>query len=77
MASTTHKGESKITPFLRNGAGVVTTRAHVHYVITEYGVTNLFGKNLLQRAYALIDIAHPDHRENLEKEAFRRFGHRR
>lgn len=77
MASTTHKGESKITPFLRNGAGVVTTRAHVHYVITEYGVTNLFGKNLLQRAYALIDIAHPDHREYLEKEAFRRFGPRR
>ncbi|MBK6566128.1 MAG: acetyl-CoA hydrolase/transferase family protein [Saprospiraceae bacterium] len=74
MPSITSKGESKICPFLHQGAGVVTTRAHVHYVITEYGITNLFGKNLKQRAYALIDIAHPDHREMLDKAAFERFG---
>ena len=76
MPSTTSKGESKIVPFLHQGAGVVTTRAHVHYVITEYGIVNLFGKNLKQRAYALIDLAHPMHRESLEKEAFKRFGTR-
>ncbi|MBK7763282.1 MAG: acetyl-CoA hydrolase/transferase family protein [Bacteroidetes bacterium] len=74
MSSVTTKGESKIVSFLKQGAGVVTTRAHVHYVITEYGIANLFGKNLRQRAYALIDIAHPDHRENLDREAFGRFG---
>ena len=51
------------------GGGVVTTRAHVHYIVTEYGVVNLFGKNLRQRAHALISIAHPSHREDLEREA--------
>jgi len=76
LSSTTHKGESKIVPFLKTGAGVVTTRAHVHYVMTEYGIAFLFGKNLKQRAYALIDIAHPMHREALEREAFARFGKR-
>jgi acyl-CoA hydrolase len=76
MSSITKNGESKIVPFLKQGAGVVTTRAHVHYVVTEYGVVNLFGKNLQQRAYALIDIAHPNHREWLEKEAYNRFGAR-
>lgn len=74
LASTTRKGESKIVPFLKTGAGVVTTRAHVHYVVTEYGIANLFGKNTRQRAYEMIRIAHPDHRESLEKEAFFRFG---
>ncbi|HZV44746.1 MAG TPA: acetyl-CoA hydrolase/transferase C-terminal domain-containing protein [Saprospiraceae bacterium] len=74
MASTSSKGDSKIVPFLRQGAGVVTTRAHVHYVITEYGIANLYGKNLDQRAHALTQIAHPDHRENLEKEIRERFG---
>ena len=54
------------------GSGVVTTRAHVHYVVTEYGIAYLFGKNIRQRAYELIKIAHPDHRERLEKEAFDR-----
>lgn len=54
------------------GGGVVTTRAHVHYVVTEFGFTNLFGKNLRQRAFELIRIAHPDHREELEKAAFQR-----
>lgn len=54
------------------GAGVVTTRAHVHYVVTEFGIAYLFGKNLRQRAYELIRIAHPDHRETLEMAAFDR-----
>jgi len=52
------------------GAGVVTTRAHVHYIVTEYGIAYLFGKTLRQRAYELIRVAHPDHREELEKAAF-------
>ena len=61
------KGESKIVGFLRQGAGVVTTRAHVRYIVTEYGIADLYGKSLRERARAIIDIAHPDHRENLEK----------
>ena len=73
LASQTGKGVSKITPHLREGAGVTTTRAHVNYVATEYGVVSLFGKNLHQRAKALISIAHPDHREALSKAAFERF----
>lgn len=67
MPSTTKKGESKIVGFLRQGAGVVTTRAHVRYIVTEYGIADLYGKSLRERARAIIDIAHPDHRENLEK----------
>jgi acyl-CoA hydrolase len=74
LKSTTKKGDSKIVPFLKQGAGVVTTRAHVHYVITEYGVAYLYGKNLHQRALALTKIAHPDHREHLEQEVIKRFG---
>lgn len=74
MPSTTKNGVSKITPFLNQGAGVTTTRAHVHYVVTEYGVANLYGKNLKQRAAALINIAHPKFREELTQEAFQRFG---
>ena len=54
------------------GGGVVTTRAHVHYIVTEYGIAYLFGKNIRQRAYELIRIAHPDHREALEAAAFER-----
>lgn len=73
LPSTTRKGISRIVPFLKQGAGVVTTRAHVHYVVTEYGVANLYGKNMHQRAEALIEIAHPDHREELEKAARKRF----
>ncbi len=73
MPSVTAKGISKITPFLKLGAGITTTRAHVHFVATEYGVVNLFGKNLKERAKALISIAHPDHRERLEKESSERF----
>jgi acyl-CoA hydrolase len=73
LPSVTSRGESRITPCLKQGAGVVTTRAHVQYVVTEYGVAYLYGKNLRQRAAALIEIAHPDHRARLEEEAFRRF----
>lgn len=61
-----------LTNVLIVGAGVVTSRAHVHYVVTEYGIAYLFGKSLRQRAHALINIAHPDHREALEKAAFER-----
>lgn len=74
LSSTTSKGQSKIVPFLKEGAGVVTTRAHMHYVVTEYGVAYLFGKNMRQRAMALVNIAHPVHREWLEKEVIKRFG---
>jgi acyl-CoA hydrolase len=65
LPSTTSKGESKIVSMLKPGAGVVTTRAHVHYVVTEYGIAYLHGKTLTERAKALIDIAHPMHREDL------------
>jgi acyl-CoA hydrolase len=66
MTSKTAKGLSKIVPMLKEGAGVVTTRAHVHYVVTEYGIANLFGKNLRQRAEALMQIAAPEHQEELD-----------
>ncbi|XP_060528877.1 4-hydroxybutyrate coenzyme A transferase [Cylas formicarius] len=72
LPSSTNKGESKIVPTIKQGAGVVTTRAHAHYVVTEHGIAYLFGKSLRQRAHALINIAHPDHREVLEKAAFER-----
>ena len=73
MPSVTNKGISKITPVLKSGAGVTTTRAHIHDVATEQGVVDLYGKNLEQRAKALISIAHPEHREALEKAAHERF----
>ncbi|QEC46099.1 acetyl-CoA hydrolase/transferase family protein [Pseudobacter ginsenosidimutans] len=76
MPSTTRKGISRITPFLKEGAGVVTTRGHVHWVVTEYGIADLFGKNMQQRAQLLIGLAHPDHREMLEKACYERFGKR-
>lgn len=69
LPSMTKKGVSRITPVLKPGAGVVTTRAHVHWVVTEYGAVNLRGKNLRQRAEALISIAHPDCREDLARAA--------
>ncbi|MCP9263921.1 4-hydroxybutyrate coenzyme A transferase [Dirofilaria immitis] len=72
LTSLTKKGQSKIVPYLCQGAGVVTSRAHVHYVVTEYGIAQLWGKNMRQRAYELIRISHPNHRENLEKAAFER-----
>ncbi|VDL88143.1 unnamed protein product [Schistocephalus solidus] len=62
MCSKNSAGESSIVPFLTDGSGVVATRAHVHYVVTEYGIAYLFGKNIRQRAHALINIAHPDFR---------------
>ncbi|MHB8879611.1 MAG: acetyl-CoA hydrolase/transferase family protein [Myxococcaceae bacterium] len=74
LPSTTSKGESRIVAHLKAGAGVVTTRAHVHWVVTEQGVANLHGKNLRQRAAALIAVAHPSHREALSADAHRRFG---
>ena len=64
---------SRIVSTLKPGAGVTTTRSHVHWVVTEYGRTNLFGKNMIQRAKSLINLAHPDHREELEKEASKNF----
>jgi len=73
LRSTTTRGESRIVPFLKQGAGVVTTRAHVNYVVTEHGVASLHGKNLRQRARALVGIAHPDHRDALEQAAWERF----
>ena len=74
LPSVTSAGDSRIVPFLKAGAGVVTTRAHVHYVVTEHGIADLFGKNLRQRAAALIAIADPRHRDALAAEAKRRFG---
>ena len=62
---------SRITPILREGAGVVTTRAHVRTVVTEYGVAELFGRSLRERAAALIAIAHPDFRDRLRAQAAR------
>lgn len=73
LPSITAKGESKIASFLKQGAGVVTTRAHVHFIATEFGIVDLYGKNLRERAKLLIGIAHPSHRERLEREAFERF----
>lgn len=70
LPSVTRKGISRIVPSLKPGAGVVTTRAHVHYVVTEYGIANLFGKTIKQRVKALVDIAHPDHREEIDKAYF-------
>jgi acyl-CoA hydrolase len=74
IQSATAKGISKIVPTLKTGAGVVTTRAHVHYVVTEYGIADLYGRNIAQRAKALIAIAHPDHREELERASYELYG---
>lgn len=88
LPSTTSSGISRIVNFAHPGGGVVTTRAHVYYVVsvicllyiyvltmtkvTEWGICELHGKNLTERALALISVAHPDHREALEKAAFER-----
>lgn len=66
MTSRSKKGQPRIVPFLRQGAGVVTTRAHIHYVATEYGVVDLYGKTLGERAKLLISISHPEDREALQ-----------
>ena len=74
LPSTAKKNElSRIVPFLKKGAGIVTTRADVKYVVTEYGVAYLHGKNLQERTIALINIAHPKFREDLTKEAKGRY----
>ena len=73
LTSRTKKGIPRIVPYLKQGAGVVTTRGHIHYVVTEYGVAYLYGKNMRQRALALIEIAHPDDREMLDKFCYERF----
>ncbi|RZK57758.1 MAG: 4-hydroxybutyrate CoA-transferase, partial [Pedobacter sp.] len=73
IPSQTNKGISRIVPFLKEGAGVVTTRGHVHWIVTEYGKVNLFGLSLKQRAKALISIAHPNHKEMLEISYKKRF----
>jgi acyl-CoA hydrolase len=70
LPSITNKGISRITPFLKPGAGVVTTRAHVQYIVTEYGVANLYGKTIKQRVKELVNIAHPDFRESIAKSYF-------
>jgi len=69
LPSLTNGGISRITPVLKPGAGVVTTRAHVQYIVTEYGIADLFGKSIQERAKALINIAHPSYREELERAA--------
>ncbi|MDO9274186.1 MAG: acetyl-CoA hydrolase/transferase C-terminal domain-containing protein [Lutibacter sp.] len=74
IPSTTENGISRIVPFLNKGAGVVTTRAHVQYIVTEYGVANLYGKTIKQRVKELVKISHPDHREVIEKEFFETTG---
>ena len=73
LPSVTSTGISRIVPLLKEGAGVVTTRGHVHWVVTEYGKVDLFGKNMKQRAQALVNIAHPSHREWLERAFYQRF----
>ena len=74
MPSVTNKGVSKIAPTLTLGGGVVTTRNHIHWFVTEYGAVNLYGKSLQERAKLLISVAHPDHHEELDRAAFERFG---
>ena len=74
MPSTTNKGISKIAPELTLGAGVVTTRSHVHWFVTEYGAVNLYGRSLQERARLIISVAHPDHQETLDRAAFERYG---
>lgn len=75
IPSMTEKGRSKINPVLAKGAGVVTTRHMVQNIVTEYGVASLRGKSLPERARALIGIAHPSVREELERAAYERFGY--
>lgn len=74
MPSVTAKGVSKISDTLLPGSGVVTTRSNMHWFVTEYGAVNLYGKTLQERARAIISVAHPDHREALDKAAFERYG---
>ena len=70
LPSITKNGDSRIVPFLRQGAGVVSTRSHVQYIITENGIADLYGKTLRQRAIEMTKIAHPDHQERIEREYY-------
>ena len=74
MPSITNKGISKIAPVLTAGAGVVTTRNHIHWFVTENGAVDLYGKTLQERARLLISVAHPSAQEELDRAAFERFG---
>ncbi|MFR7603494.1 MAG: acetyl-CoA hydrolase/transferase family protein [Alistipes shahii] len=74
MPSITNKGVSKICPTLLDGAGVVTTRNHIHWFVTEFGAVDLYGKTLQERARLLISIAHPSAQEELDRAAFERWG---
>jgi len=77
LPSTAKSGQiSRIVPFLNMGAGVTTTRGDVHFVVTEYGIADLYGKTILQRAKALIDIAHPAFREELDQYVSKTFSKR-
>lgn len=67
LPSITKKGDSRIVPCLKQGAGVVTTRSHVQYIITENGIADLYGKTLKQRIDEMVKIAHPTHQENIER----------
>ena len=70
LPSQTKAGISRIVPSLKPGAGVVTTRAHVNYVVTEYGIAELYGKTIKNRVKALVNIAHPNHREAIDRQYF-------
>ena len=74
MPSITNKGITKIAPTLTCGAGIVTTRSHVHWIVTEHGAVNIYGKTLQERARLLISIADPSVREELDKATFERYG---
>ncbi|MGL2966624.1 acetyl-CoA hydrolase/transferase family protein [Flavobacterium sp. XGLA_31] len=67
LPSVTKRGESRIVPYLKQGAGVVSTRSHVQYIITENGIANLYGKTLKQRVSEMVKIAHPNHQEQVER----------
>ena len=70
LPSVTKNGASRIVPFLKQGAGVVSTRSHVQYIITENGIADLYGKTLKDRAMEMIKIAHPNHQEWIDKAYF-------
>ena len=70
LPSQTASGISRIVPSLKPGAGVVTTRAHVNYVVTEYGIAELYGKTITDRVKALVSIAHPNHQEAIDRHYF-------
>ena len=73
FTSRTSKGLPRIVPMLKEGAGVVTTRSHAHWIVTEYGAANLFGRDLQERAEMLIELAHPEDRPDLWKFVRQRF----